>query len=131
MKGYRFITDDDTSKFCHRVTEALSNGWKLYGEPKMTFDKKRGVMRCGQAVIKSSPKKNIQKKLVYPLYKKPPELSFQGLRILIKAINYSAACFIESFTLPLSKPITLTFTSSPSLTTSVTLATLLSASSEI
>ena len=39
MKGYRFITDDDTSKFCHRVTEALSSGWKLYGEPKMTFDK--------------------------------------------------------------------------------------------
>jgi Uncharacterized conserved small protein len=40
MKGYRFITDDDTSEFCHRVTEALSSGWKLYGEPKMTFDKK-------------------------------------------------------------------------------------------
>ena len=55
MKGYRFITDDDTSKFCHRVTEALSNGWTLYGEPKMTFDIKRGVMRCGQAVIKNSP----------------------------------------------------------------------------
>ena len=41
MKGYRFITDDDTSEFCHRITKALSNGWKLYGEPKMTFDKKR------------------------------------------------------------------------------------------
>ncbi|MDC0404735.1 DUF1737 domain-containing protein, partial [Candidatus Pelagibacter sp.] len=27
MKGYRFITNDDTSKFCHRVTEAISNGW--------------------------------------------------------------------------------------------------------
>ena len=40
MKGYRFITDDDTSEFCHRVTEALSSGWELYGEPKMTFDKK-------------------------------------------------------------------------------------------
>ena len=40
MKAYRFITDDDTSQFCHRVTEALSNGWKLYGEPKMTFNKK-------------------------------------------------------------------------------------------
>jgi hypothetical protein len=30
----------------------------------MTFDKKRGVMRCGQAVIKNSPKKTTQKKLV-------------------------------------------------------------------
>ena len=28
MKGYRFITDDDTSEFCHRVTEALSSGQK-------------------------------------------------------------------------------------------------------
>ena len=62
MKGYRFITDDDTSEFCHRVTEALSNGWKLQGEPKMTFDEKRRVMRCGQAVIKNAPKKNIPKK---------------------------------------------------------------------
>ena len=50
MKGFRFITNDDTSEFCHRVTEAISNGWKLYGEPKMTFDKKRGVMRCAQAL---------------------------------------------------------------------------------
>jgi len=23
MKGYRFITSDDTSEFCHRVTEAI------------------------------------------------------------------------------------------------------------
>ena len=68
MKGYRFITDDDTSEFCHRVTEALSNGWKLYGEPKMTFDKKRGVMRCGQAVIKSSPKKKYTKKIIKLLF---------------------------------------------------------------
>ena len=63
MKGYRFITNDDTSEFCHRVTEAISNGWKLYGEPKMTFDKKRGVMRCAQAIIKNSPKKKYSKKM--------------------------------------------------------------------
>ena len=63
MKGYRFITNDDTSEFCHRVTEAISNGWTLYGEPKMTFDIKRGVMRCAQAVIKNSPKKKYSKKM--------------------------------------------------------------------
>ena len=56
MKGYRFITDDDTSEFCHRVSEALSNGWVLYGEPKMTFDYERKIIRCGQAVIKESQK---------------------------------------------------------------------------
>tara|TARA_Y100000768_G_scaffold191144_1_gene143264 strand:- start:232 stop:438 length:207 start_codon:yes stop_codon:yes gene_type:complete len=63
MNGYRFITDDDTERFCNRVTEALSNGWKLYGEPKMTFDKKRGIIRCGQAVTKNVPKKKYSKKI--------------------------------------------------------------------
>ena len=63
MKGYRFITNDDTSEFCHRVTEAISNGWTLYGEPKMIFDIKRGVMRSAQAVIKNSPKKKYSKKM--------------------------------------------------------------------
>ncbi|SVC91946.1 uncharacterized protein METZ01_LOCUS344800 [marine metagenome] len=38
---------------------------------------------------------------------------------------------IDNLTLPLSNPITLTLTSSPSLTTSVTLATLLGASSDM
>ena len=56
MQGYRFITDDDTSEFCHRVTEALSNGWILHGEAQMTFDHERKIMRCGQAVIKESSK---------------------------------------------------------------------------
>jgi len=49
---YRFITDDDTSQFCHRVSEALSKGWALQGDPAMSFDAARGVMRCGQAVTK-------------------------------------------------------------------------------
>ena len=57
MKGYRFITDDDTIDFCQRVTEALSNGCTLYGEPKMTYNHRKKIMRCGQAVIKSSKKK--------------------------------------------------------------------------
>lgn len=52
MIAYRFLSADDTSEFCHKVSEALSNGWQLYGEPKYTFDAVRGVMRCGQAVTK-------------------------------------------------------------------------------
>jgi hypothetical protein len=54
MKAYRFITNDDTSDFCHRVTEALSKGWELHGSPQYAFDEKNGVMRCGQAVVKES-----------------------------------------------------------------------------
>jgi hypothetical protein len=49
---YRYLTDTDTSAFCHKVTEALSRGWSLYGHPSYAFDAKAGVMRCGQAVIK-------------------------------------------------------------------------------
>ena len=52
MKAYRLLSDDDTSAFCHRVTEALAKGWALYGDPVYGFDAARGVMRCAQAVTK-------------------------------------------------------------------------------
>ncbi|MBP1805333.1 DUF1737 domain-containing protein [Rubellimicrobium aerolatum] len=52
MRAYRFLTEDDTSAFCHKVTEALSKGWELHGPPAYAFDAARGVMRCGQAVTK-------------------------------------------------------------------------------
>ncbi len=54
MKAYRLITDEDTSDFCHRVTEALSNGWGLHGSPSYAFDAANGVMRCAQAVVKDA-----------------------------------------------------------------------------
>jgi hypothetical protein len=49
---YRFLTSDDTSAFCHKVTKALNDGWTLYGDPTYAFDEANGVMRCGQAVVK-------------------------------------------------------------------------------
>ena len=52
MIAYRLLTEDDTSAFCHKVTEALSKGWVLHGSPSMTFDAARGVVRCAQAVTK-------------------------------------------------------------------------------
>ena len=57
MKAYRFLSADDTSEFCHKVTAALSKGWALYGDPQYAFDAERGVMRCGQAVTKDVPDK--------------------------------------------------------------------------
>ncbi|WP_295046096.1 DUF1737 domain-containing protein [uncultured Paracoccus sp.] len=50
---YRCITEDDTSRFCHRVSEALSKGWSLHGGPTMAWDPQKGVMRMGQAVTKA------------------------------------------------------------------------------
>lgn len=55
MKAYRFLSEDDTSAFCHKVTKALNNGWSLHGDPTYAFDAARGVMRCGQAVVKEVP----------------------------------------------------------------------------
>lgn len=54
MMIYRLLTADDTSAFCHKVTEALSKGWALYGQPTYAFDAANGVMRCGQAVTKEA-----------------------------------------------------------------------------
>ncbi|CUH83057.1 DUF1737 domain-containing protein [Thalassovita mediterranea] len=52
MKLYRMLTEDDTSAFCHKVTDALNKGWELHGSPTYAFDAANGVMRCGQAVVK-------------------------------------------------------------------------------
>ncbi len=54
MKLYRLLTEDDTSAFCHKVTDALNKGWELYGSPTYAFDAEKGVMRCGQAVVKEA-----------------------------------------------------------------------------
>ncbi|MBV7377702.1 DUF1737 domain-containing protein [Maritimibacter dapengensis] len=55
MKLYRFLSADDTSEFCHKVTQALNKGWSLHGSPTYAFDAANGVMRCGQAVTKDAP----------------------------------------------------------------------------
>jgi hypothetical protein len=52
---YRFLSADDTSEFCHKVSAALAKGWVLHGSPTYAFDAARGVMRCGQAVTKTVP----------------------------------------------------------------------------
>lgn len=54
MKLYRFLSEEDTSAFCHKVTEALNKGWTLHGSPTQTWDHAAGCMRCGQAVVKEA-----------------------------------------------------------------------------
>lgn len=55
MKAYRLLTEEDTSAFCHKVSEALSKGWELYGPPAYAYDHANGIMRCAQAVVKEVP----------------------------------------------------------------------------
>lgn len=49
---YRLLTAEDDSAFCHKVSEALSKGWELYGSPAYAWDQRAGMMRCAQAVTK-------------------------------------------------------------------------------
>jgi hypothetical protein len=52
MKLYRYLTGPDDASFCHRVSEALSKGWQLHGNPTLTFDSVQQRVICGQAVTK-------------------------------------------------------------------------------
>jgi hypothetical protein len=49
---YRYLTGPDDASFCHRVSEALANGWTLYGAPTLTFDQAQSRVICGQAITK-------------------------------------------------------------------------------
>ncbi len=49
---YRFLTGKDDAAFCHRVSEALSKGWMLYGPPSLAYDAEKKAVICGQAVVK-------------------------------------------------------------------------------
>lgn len=48
---YRLLTGRDDRAFCERVSEALAQGWRLYGSPTMAYDNEAGAMKCAQAVV--------------------------------------------------------------------------------
>ena len=50
MKIYRFLTGPDDSSFCRRITEALQNGWELYGDPHQNGH--ANGRDCGHAGVK-------------------------------------------------------------------------------
>ena len=53
MQIYRFLSGEDDSSFCHKVTKALSEGWELHGSPTYAYDAAEKKMKCGQAVTKT------------------------------------------------------------------------------
>jgi hypothetical protein len=50
---YRLLTGPDDVAFCHRVSQALSKGWQLYGPPTLTYDVEQQKVICGQAITKN------------------------------------------------------------------------------
>lgn len=49
-KAYRLLTGPDDAAFCERVSEALRNGYALYGQPTMV-ERADGRIWVAQAVI--------------------------------------------------------------------------------
>jgi hypothetical protein len=49
LSTYRLLTGPDDAAFCHRVSEALALGYKLYGSPAATFNGKEVIV--AQALI--------------------------------------------------------------------------------
>lgn len=48
-KSYRFLTGADDASFCQRISDALADGYILYGNPVMVVCD--GERFCGQAVV--------------------------------------------------------------------------------
>jgi hypothetical protein len=48
---YRLLTGKDDRAFCDRISEALEQGWRLYGSPAMTYDAEQGCVKVAQAVV--------------------------------------------------------------------------------
>lgn len=46
---YRLLTGPDDSAFCKRVSDALAEGYQLYGSPALTYDGEQVI--AAQAVI--------------------------------------------------------------------------------
>ena len=50
LPRYRLLTGPDDAEFCHRVSDALDQGYELYGSPALTFDGQRVI--AAQAVVR-------------------------------------------------------------------------------
>lgn len=61
-KRYRLLTGIDDSQFCARVSEALDNGYELYGSPSATFNGKNVIVAQAIVLKKLPAKKKSGKK---------------------------------------------------------------------
>lgn len=58
---YRLLTGPDDAAFCSRVSDALAEGYQLYGSPAVTFDGERVV--AAQAVLWPGPVAQVAEQL--------------------------------------------------------------------
>ena len=59
LPTYRILTGVDDAAFCHRVSQAIALGYKLYGSPSATFNGQSVVV--AQAIVWPSIETQIAK----------------------------------------------------------------------
>lgn len=57
LPTYRILTGPDDAAFCHRVSEAIALGYKLYGSPAATFNGMNVIV--AQAIIWPSIERSV------------------------------------------------------------------------
>jgi hypothetical protein len=62
---YRLLTGPDERAFCERVSQALAEGYRLYGSPSVTFDGQRVV--AAQAVVLDGPPEAVVRPVAGPV----------------------------------------------------------------
>lgn len=60
-KAYKLLTGIDDSEFCQRVSDALKDGYELYGSPAITFNGKNNIV-AQALVLKKKPASKKKKK---------------------------------------------------------------------
>lgn len=60
-KAYRLLTGVDDAAFCQKVSDALKDGYELYGSPSVTFNGKN-VIAAQAVVLKKKPVAKKKKK---------------------------------------------------------------------
>ena len=50
LPRYRLLTGPDDAGFCRRVSQALDQGYELYGSPALTYDGEQVI--AAQAVVR-------------------------------------------------------------------------------
>lgn len=60
-KAYKLLTGIDDSAFCQRVSDALKDGYELYGSPAITFNGKNNIV-AQALVLKKKPAAKKKKK---------------------------------------------------------------------
>src|SRR5262249_41002436 len=94
LPTYRILTGPDDAVFCHRVSEALALGYKLYGSPAVTFNGKDVIVAQAMiwpsmqgSIAKSSDQQTANSPILFSPGFQPIPLSFHSRTLQVAAYD--------------------------------------------